>query len=355
VIAALDQDNSVLEIDGAQGSGSGTIVRFAVALSALLGRPLRLVNARQHRERPGLRPQHLAAVRACAALCGAETEGLAVGARDFSFIPGARICGGTYEWDIGTAGSATMIALSLLPIACLAEAPLIARLSGGVFQDFAPSPFHLQHVLAPLLGRMGATVELRLVRPGYIPQGGGIIELLVVPKRHGLTALDLQTRGAVSTVHGVALSSHLEQRRVSERMALSCQEELAAVGLTVEIERVHDTLAAQPGAGLAVWTESSTGCRLGADRSGAPGRSSEALGRFVAKRLLDELATDATVDRHAADQLVVFAALAHGVSNYVVPCRTNHLDGNLWLMRQFGVRADCMGRRVTIHGLGLQR
>jgi RNA 3'-terminal phosphate cyclase (ATP) len=355
VIAALEKDKSVLEIDGAQGSGSGTIVRFAVALSALLGRPLRLVNARQHRPRPGLRPQHLAAVRACAALCGAETEGLAVGAREFSFVPGARIRGGTYEWDIGTAGSTTMIALSLLPIACLAEAPLIARLSGGVFQDFAPSPFHLQHVLAPLLGRMGAIVELRLVRPGYVPKGGGIIELRVVPKRHGLTALDLQTRGPVSTVHGVALSSHLEQRCVSERMALSCQKELNALGLTVEIERVHDRLAAHAGAGLAVWTESSTGCRLGADRAGARGRSSEAIGRFVAKRLLDELATGATVDRHAADQVVVFAALARGVSNYVVPCRTKHLDGNLWLIRQFGVHADCEGRHVTIHGLGFER
>jgi RNA 3'-terminal phosphate cyclase (ATP) len=345
----------VLEIDGSQGSGSGTIVRFAVALSALLGRPLRLLNARQHRARPGLRPQHLATVRACAELCGAETEGLAVGARDFSFIPGPRIRGGTYEWDIGTAGSATMLALSLLPVACLAEAPLLARLAGGVFQDFAPSPFYLQHVLATLLGRMGAKVELRLLRPGYVPQGGGIVELRVVPAREGLTALELQQRGVVSTVHGVALSSHLEERRVSERMALACEERLTAGGLAVRIERVHDTLAAHAGAGLAVWTESSTGCCLGADRAGARGRSSEAIGRFVAERLLEELATEATVDLHAADQLVVFAALARGTSIYVAPFRTKHLDGNLWLARQFGVGSEYDGRSVTINGLGLRR
>ena len=345
----------MVEIDGAKGSGSGTIVRFAVTLSALLGRPLHLVNARQHRTRPGLRPQHVAAVRACAELCAAETKGLEVGAREFWFRPGSCIRGGTYEWDIGTAGSATMMALSLLPFACLAEAPLSARLSGGVFQDFAPSPYHLQHVVAPLLSRMGATVELRLLRPGYVPRGGGIVELDVVPVRDGLAALDLRKRGTVKTVYGVALSSHLEERRVSERLALSCAECLSVAGLSAEIERVTDTLSLQAGAGLAIWTESSTGCRLGADRAGARGRSSEEIGRFVARQLLDDLAADATIDRYAADQVMGFAAVAGGVSHYVAPYRTKHLDGNLWLIRQFGVRAECEGTCITIYGLGLRR
>ena len=211
------------------------------------------------------------------------------------------------------------------------------------------------HVLAPILGRMGATVELRLLRPGYVPQGGGIVELRVAPAPKELTPLELKERGAVSTVQGVALSSHLEERRVSERMALACEQRLTAAGLAVGIERVNDTLAAHAGAGLAVWTETSTGCRLGADRAGARGRSSEAIGRFVAERLLDELATEATVDRHAADQVVVFGALAQGTTTYMAPCRTKHLDGNLWLVRRFGVDAECEGRRVTIHGLGLRR
>jgi hypothetical protein len=84
----------MIRIDGAQKSGSGTIVRYAVALAALLGQPLHLVNARAQRPTPGLRPQHLRSVLACAELCGARTEGTHVGSQEFTFVPGGRIQGG---------------------------------------------------------------------------------------------------------------------------------------------------------------------------------------------------------------------------------------------------------------------
>jgi len=77
----------MLTIDGAQKSGSGTIVRYAVAVAALLGQPLRVVNARARRPQPGLRPQHLAAVRACADLCGATLSGASVDSHEFTFTP----------------------------------------------------------------------------------------------------------------------------------------------------------------------------------------------------------------------------------------------------------------------------
>jgi RNA 3'-terminal phosphate cyclase (ATP) len=120
----------MMTIDGAQKSGSGTIVRYAVALAALLGRFLHVVNARAKRPKPGLRPQHLAAVRACAELCGATTEGLSVGSQEFTFAPGKRLNGGSFTWDIGTAGSATMLALSMLPLACFANSPVTTRIIG---------------------------------------------------------------------------------------------------------------------------------------------------------------------------------------------------------------------------------
>ncbi len=345
----------MLHVDGAQQSGSGTIVRFATAFAALLRRPLHVTNARAKREKPGLRPQHLAAVRACAELCGAKTEGLAVGSREFIFMPGSRIRGGTFSWEIGTAGSATMLALGILPVACLAEAPVTARITGGVFQDFAPSPHHMQHVLAPLLGRMGATVELQVLRAGYVPRGGGVIELRVQPVRESLAPLRLTEQGVVREVSGIAFSSHLEERRVSARMARACQGELSGAGLVAHIEHVLDTLAVHAGASLAVWATTSTGCILGADRCGALRRSAEAIGRFVAQSLLNDLAAEATVDRHAADQLVLLAALAAGATDYVIPGLTDHVETNLWLAEQFGAKVRCEKRRLTIDGLGLRR
>jgi RNA 3'-terminal phosphate cyclase (ATP) len=344
----------LIEIDGGAQSGSGTIVRFAVVFAALCGEAVRVVNARARRAQPGLRPQHAAAVRACAELCGAQVEGAAVGSRELVFRPGRAVNGGSRAWDIGTAGSATMLALGVLPLACLADAPLTARISGGVFQDFAPSPFHLGHVLAPLLERMGARVRVEVVRPGYVPEGAGLLELCVSPAAGGLLALALDEPGTLGAVHGIALSSHLHERRVSERMAAACERRLADQGVAAAIERREDESASRAGAGLAIWAETSTGCRLGADRAGALRRSAEAIGRQVAGALLADRASGASVDRHLADQLVLFAALAHGTTRYRVPAETEHLRTNLWLAERFGVPVRRRGAQVEIDGLGLR-
>ena len=345
----------MITIDGAQMSGSGTIVRYAVALAALLGQPIRTINARRKRREPGLRPQHVTSVRACAELCGATVEGVEVGSRTFDFVPGADIAGGCFEWDIGTAGSATMLALSVLPVACFATTPVRARITGGLFQDFAPSPFHMHRVLAPLLRSMGADLSLDVTRPGYVPGGGGIIEMNVVPRREGLAPLVLDAAGQVSDVHGIALSSHLADRRVSERMASTCEEQIRGAGMACAIDRVDDASAVHAGACLAIWAKGSTGSWFGADRAGKFGRSSEQIGRFVATTFLEDVHSGATVDRHLADQLVLFCALAHGTSSYIVPRTGAHLESNLWLVAQFGARVAVSARYVEIQGVGLIR
>jgi RNA 3'-terminal phosphate cyclase (ATP) len=76
-----------------------------------------------------------------------------------------------------------MLALSILPLACFADAPITTQITGGVFQDFAPSPHHLQHVLAPVLRRMGVALDLQVLRAGYVPGGDGCLELRVRPTR----------------------------------------------------------------------------------------------------------------------------------------------------------------------------
>jgi RNA 3'-terminal phosphate cyclase (ATP) len=346
---------SMITVDGAQKSGSGTIVRYAVALAALRGRPVRVVNARARRRSPGLRHQHVTSILAAAALSGATAEGVAVGSQTFTFTPGPTLAGGRYDWDIGTAGSTTMLVLSILPMACFADRPVRARITGGVVQDFAPSPFHMQHALAPLLKRMGVDITLAIVRPGYVPTGAGVIEVTVTPSRRRLRALALDDPGIVSEVRGVALSSHLEERRVSDRMASTCEENLRTGGLACNIERVYDQTAPHAGACLAVWSESSTGCRFGADRAGRYGRSSEAIGRYVAASFLEDVRQGATVDQFLADQLVLFAALAEGTSSYVTPRRTMHLESNLWLIGLFGAHSRMEDRRVTIEGLATTR
>ncbi len=273
-----------------------------------------------------------------------------VDSREFVLTPG-RLRGGRFKWDIGTAGSATMLALGILPVACLAPSPLAARITGGVFQDFAPSPFHLQHVLLPLLRTMGIEAELEVIRPGYLPSGGGEIELRTRPVRASLAAIRLGEVGTVRDVAGIALASRLAERRVADRMAAACEAVLASSGIGSSIERRYDETASHAGAALAIWATTSTGCRLGADRAGAPRRSSEAIGRSVAASLLADLATGATVDRHLADQLVLFAALAKGTSEWIVPQWTEHVESNLWLAERFGAATRRAGNRVEIVGV----
>jgi RNA 3'-terminal phosphate cyclase (ATP) len=345
----------VITIDGAQMSGSGTIVRYAVVLAALCGEPIRVINARQRRRKPGLRPQHVTGVHACAELCGATVGGVEVGGRTFDFIPGPHIRGGSFAWDIGTSGSATMLALSMLPVACFAASPVRARITGGLFQDFAPSPFHMQHVLAPLVRSMGVDLSLDVIRPGYVPGGGGVIEMTVIPGRAGLDALVLSAAGQVCDVAGIALSSHLAERQVSERMASTCEAQIRGAAMACAVDRVDDVTAVHAGACLAIWANSSTGSWFGADRAGKFGRTSEQIGRFVAATFLEDLRSAATVDRQLADQLVLFCALAHGQSRYIVPRTSAHLESNLWLVDQFGAHVAVDTRRVEIHGIGLTR
>jgi RNA 3'-terminal phosphate cyclase (ATP) len=322
-------------------------------MSALFGEPLHMVRARAGREQPGLRPQHLTAIRACAEMCDAETEGLAVGSTEFTFRPRSLPRGGRYRWEIGTAGSTTMVAMTVLPLAAWADAPVVVEAVGGVYQDFAPSPHHLAHVLAPLLATMGARFELEVVRPGYVPRGAGEVQLRVEPVAAALRPIVLEERGEVASVEGIAVSSRLEAARVSDRMADACAELLGDAGLGCAIERRYDETSAQAGAGMAVWATTATGCRLGADGAGAPGRRSEWIGRQVAEDLIADLASGATTDRHATDMLVLWAALAGGESRWLAPRATEHLTTNLWLVSELGAIARLEGTRAVVSGLSL--
>ena len=209
----------MIHIDGAAQSGSGTLVRYAVALSSLLGEELHIDNIRAKRPKPGLRPQHLASVTACAQMCRARVNGAVVDSREIVYKPGGGIKGGHYQWDIGTAGSTTLLLMTLLPLALFADGETVLRITGGLFQDFAPSAHHMQYVLFPILGRMGIEAELEIVRPGYVPRGGGIIQVTIRPVAGTIKPLKLLNQGSVKEVSGLALSSHLKEQKVSQRMA----------------------------------------------------------------------------------------------------------------------------------------
>ncbi len=343
----------MIHIDGATKSGSGTILRLAVALATLLGEELHLWNIRAKRDKPGLRPQHRQVVLACARLCDGKVEKAEVGSREIVYRPGKHLKGGFYQMEIGTAGSTTMLAMSLLLVGCFADKPSTFNISGGLFQDFAPSAYHMQHVLLPTLRKMGINASLAVERPGYVPQGKGVIEVRVEPAKARLSPLLLPEQGKVKGIEGMALSSHLREQKVSRRMADECRKRLGDKGYDANIELSYDTQASQKGAVLSVWAETDTGCIIGSDRAGRPGRASEEIGRYVARNLAQDLKTGASVDRYLADQLIPYCALADGVSQYMIPGTTEHVETNLWLVGEIlGATTALENNLMEIHGVG---
>jgi RNA 3'-terminal phosphate cyclase (ATP) len=354
----------MIEIDGGYKSGSGTIVRDAVLFSALLGKELYLKNIRAKREKPGLRAQHLKGIEAAAQICHAQLEGAKVGSSEIRLKPGEVIIGGKFNWDIGTAGSTTMLASSVIPLALFADGPSTYNITGGLFQDFAPSVYHLKYVLLPILKRMGININLEIIQPGYVPKGNGQIEVQVIPLKDRLKPLTLSNQDKITEIKGIALSSMLKERKVSERMAKECQRKLTTKRYDPKIEIIYDTrehpsyqrASIQAGASLGIWAKTDTGCLIGSDMAGARGRTSEFIGKKVARNLIEDLESGATVDRHLADQLIPFTALAEGWSTYVIPKMTDHIETRLWLVDKIlGARTEVKSNLVRIKGIGYGR
>lgn len=345
----------MIEIDGSVKSGSGTLLRYGISLAALLDEELHMCNIRAGRDKPGLRHQHRQVVLAVRDLSQGLVQGVDLGSTEIRYKPSRKIKGGHYRWDIGTGGSTTMLSMALLPLACFAGGPSVFDISGGTFQDFAPSAYYMKYVLLPTLRKMDIMADLELERPGYAEQGGGIIRVSVEPLTAKIKPISLVKCDGVRKIMGIAISSHLEGARVSDRMAKECQMELRQKGYNATIETVYDTSASHEGAALAIWAETEA-CIFGSDRAGKKGRRAESIGSYVVNTLVRDIESGATVDRFLADQLVIYAALADGVTEYVIPRMTDHVEANLWLIEyvlgKFGAGVEVVGNSIKIAGIG---
>lgn len=354
----------MITVDGSQKSGSGTIVRDAVPFSVLTGEELFIKNIRANRPKPGLRAQHLRGIEASAHISQGKLANATIGSKEIRFKPGKKIRSGTFKWDIGTAGSATMMALSVIPLALFADRPSRYEITGGLFQDFAPSIYQVKYVLLRILKKMGIHVDIKIIQPGYVPKGNGQIQVKVFPIRKIIKPLILVDRGKTTGIKGIALSSLLRKRKVSHRMAKECQKRLQSKGYVPDIEILYDNknhpvyqrTSIQAGAALAVWAETDSGCIMGSDMAGALGRPAEYIGKKVADHLIDVLETEATVDEHIADQLIPFCGLADGWSSYTIPKMTDHIETRLCLVeKMLGAKIEVKGNRLRVKGIGYRR
>lgn len=330
-------------VDGAHGEGGGQIVRASVALAALTHQDCRIENIRAGRKDPGLAAQHVAAIRAVAALSSAEVDGLDVGSRAVVFRPGD-LTAGSHAIDVKTAGSVTLVLQACLPVALAAPSAVRLQLTGGTDVPWSPPWDYVARIFLPLLRRCGARVDLRLLRRGYYPRGGGVVEVIVSPPT-AWRPFQMEEPGGVRAIRGIAHVSNLPED-IPKRMKHAAIRRLHGRGDVKIEERVYtgDEAVGQGGA-LVLWAETE-GTVLGADSLAARGKPSERIGEQAASGLVAELDAGSSLDVHAADQLLLYLGQASEASVFRVREATGHLRTMAWLLERF------LGRKVKIEPQG---
>jgi len=324
----------VLEIDGSHGEGGGQILRGAVSLSCLTGKGFRIYNIRSRRPNPGLQPQHLASIEAAARVAGAKVEGLKAGSGEVNFQPGL-IKGGAYSFDIGTAGSVTLVAQTLMPILALAAKPSEVSIGGGTDVPWSPPVDYVRHVLLPSLRAFGIDADLELVSRGHYPKGGGKVLLRVNPCGT-LRAVRAVERGQLRAVRGISHCSNLPAH-VARRQADGALQQLRKEGIQdLRIaEEVAQSGGGSPGSGLTLWADTGGEIVLGADSLGAREKSAEDVGSEAAGRLLAELHSGMAADQQLGDMAVIYMGMAKGASELGISAFTQHARTMVWLSEMF--------------------
>jgi RNA 3'-terminal phosphate cyclase (ATP) len=315
-----------LELDGSEGGGQ--LLRTALTLSCLKGRPFEMTGVRADRPTTGLRPQHLACVDAAAALTGATVEGADVGAERLAFAP-AHAPRGDVTVDVGTAGSVALVFDTVLPLAAGVDDPVSVTASGGTDVKWAPTFDFFRGVKLPLLARAGLAATVTLQRRGFYPTGGGRATLHVAPST--LRPLDVRARGdpdLVASVHAVG-ARDLADADVCERALERVYERLS-----ISVTETHATYAETDCPGFALLLSVSGETRAGFDALGERGVPAEDVADDVVEAFETWRDGPGAVDEHLADQLVVPLALAGGV--VAAPRATSHLRTNLSLVDAFG-------------------
>ncbi|MBN9168114.1 MAG: RNA 3'-terminal-phosphate cyclase [Myxococcales bacterium 68-20] len=324
----------MLVIDGGGGEGGGQIVRTALTLSMVTGTPVTIENVRAGRAKPGLLRQHLTALRAAQEVSNAEVTGDELGSRTVTFSP-RTVRGGTYRFDVGSAGSAMLVVQTLLPALLSARDASVVEVSGGTHNPMSPPYPFFETTYLPLLRRMGAKISSELVAAGLYPAGGGLVrvEIQACP---ALGALVLEERGAIRAKRIRALSSrlpaHVAQREIAALVGLLGWHDADA--------RPEVVTSAGPGNVLLALVEAEHVTEVFSG-FGERGVRAEEVAARVAREVRAWLEADVPVGEHLADQLVLPMALGAGGSfRTVTP--TTHLRTHVELLRRF------LGRTIDV-------
>jgi RNA 3'-phosphate cyclase len=310
-----------------------------------------------------LRAQHLNAVKAVGMLTDAKVKGLQIGSKEIEFAPGPPKAG-KFNVNVGTAGSTSLVLQALMPAMAFTSDRVFVEIVGGTNNPLAPAIDYLQHILLPTIEKMGYRGSIELLRRGFYPRGQGIVRAFADPVKT-LNPIILKEFGHVRKIRGLSYSSRLPSHIV-ERMAQGAKRTLQNSGyenFEIELECLqpeHGRCAVNPGCGIILFAELSSGAVIGSDSLGKPGKPAEKVGQEAATELLKQLSAKAPVDKHLGDQLIIWISLARGTSIIHVSELTLHTITCIEVSKKIvGATFDVQGKLgepavITCKGIGLE-
>lgn len=335
----------MIELDGSIGYGQ--VLRTALAISSLSLKPIRIFNIRKNRPKPGLMPQHLTGVLELAKLTKAEVKGAKLGSTEIVFIPRKIEVPDKILIDIKTAGSVTLLLQTLIPFLIFSNKKVDLTIFGGTDVRGSPTITYYQKVFLHFLEMIGVGVEIEVERYGFYPKGGGKVYVRVNPVER-IKAFEFLERGELIGLESFSIASKdLEKKNVAERQIEGLE---SVVGKTLRNLKYVDTL--NPGTSLLAVAKCEK-CILGSDGLGEIGKKAEDVGKEVGYGLKKSMESQACLDKFMSDQILIFAALADGISKFRIEEFTDHVETNIAVCEKLlGVKFEREGKILKVNGVG---
>jgi RNA 3'-terminal phosphate cyclase (ATP) len=316
-------------IDGRLGEGGGQILRTALSLSAATGKPFRIIHIRKKRNKPGLRHQHLACVNAAAEICGGRCKGNVLQSPELEFAPGP-IREGNYFFTIPTAGSSMQVIQTVLPVLSRAAAASVVSVRGGTHNPGAPPFEFFTASFLPILNQLGITAEMKILKHGFYPVGGGEITATIYPQTAGAPKFSLQRRGEADTASAEILISWLPLA-IAERESKTLQQKLSWPDGKIKIREITDS----PGPGNVIMIRVKYGAQTYIFTAfGQRGKPAEQVATEVCEAFIGFRLSKAALDEHLANQILLYLALNNG-GVYTTQSLSMHTKTNIEIIKRF--------------------
>ncbi len=310
----------MLEIDGSLMEGGGQLLRMAISYSAILHEPINVYNIRAKRGDPGLKPQHLMTLKAVTEITSAELSGASIGSTEISFKP-SEVRGGDYNFDIGTAGSISLLLQCVTPVLFFADKPSKITIHGGTAVNWSPTLPFIEKVVYKAMESMGASPKLSVKRHGFYPKGGGLATQ-ATPRVSSLYPLK-PGEPDIKRIRGISICGALPDH-VALRQAKSAEKRLNELRYKSTINPIiADPKPLSPGSLVLLWAEGEN-IFIGADTLGARGKPAETVGDEAAVKMIREIRSGAHLDEHTTDHMILPASLADGESLFRTSLITLH-------------------------------